>query len=271
MPPAPPAPGNTEYHVVVHYSPNESFNNVWRSAPPYRREPCTVERDTHITHSCLEPENHDATLLRNGALRARGRCESPGQSHPAHSASASSSSPSVLCRFDRGSASSAPPASTSSSASASPPSSSAPVLPPLTARFAAFSSDFCFSCSLYAARANGGVSGPICEARAARGANSQALGSLCEASVLGLVAVCGECQAAPHTVTDTGGARSGDAAPWRQASTAGKNSSNSRSRRACSTSCAVTVVRLASLARSLALRAETRKTVSEVARHSGDR
>ena len=34
------------------------------------------------------------------------------------------------------------------------PSSSAPVLPPLTARFAAFSSDFCFSCSLYAARAN---------------------------------------------------------------------------------------------------------------------
>lgn len=104
-----------------------------------------------------------------------------------HSASASSSSPSVLCRFDCGSASSAPPASTSSSASASPPSSSAPVLPPLTARFAAFSSDFCFSCSLYAAQANRGVSGSMYVA------TSRALGLPCEVDVLGPsagVAVC---------------------------------------------------------------------------------
>ena len=56
------------------------------------------------------------------------------------------------------------------------PGSSAPVLPPLTARFAAFSKDFCFSCSLYAARDRGEyrgqyggagvVPGPKCDAAA---------------------------------------------------------------------------------------------------------
>ena len=38
------------------------------------------------------------------------------------------------------------------------PGSSTPAVPPLTARFAAFSNDFCFSCSLYAARDKEGES-----------------------------------------------------------------------------------------------------------------
>ena len=138
----------------------------------------------HVEKYISHPFNSAGATARQPAARGPGGTAS--WVHLFHSASASSSSPSVLCRFDCGSASSVPPASTSSSASSSSasaparggagqrgssrvaladahtprgvPGSSTPAVPPLTARFAAFSNDFCFSCSLYAAHDKEGES-----------------------------------------------------------------------------------------------------------------